>query len=92
MLGIHRQIACDIAQKATWLREQAINSFAETKYLAQQESGVKFVGDIGSSSGGPLSHEGTSRAWRGVAQPERDEQESEWADVLQGEMKRLGMK
>ena len=37
LLGIHRQTAYDIPQKATWLRAQATNSFAEVKYLAQQE-------------------------------------------------------
>ena len=35
---IHRQTAYDIPQKVTWLRAQATNSFAEVKYLAQQES------------------------------------------------------
>ena len=30
------------------MRAQATNSFTEVKYLAQQESGVKFVGDVGS--------------------------------------------
>jgi len=50
LLGMHHQIARDIAEM--WLRAQATNSFAEVKYLAQQESGVRFVGDVGSSSGG----------------------------------------
>ena len=61
----------------------------QVKYLAQQESGVKFVGDVGSGSSGQ-SH--TRGRGCGVAPPERDEQESEWADVLQREMKRLRMR
>ena len=72
------------------VRAQATNSFAEVKYLAQQESRIKFVGGVGSGSGGRSHTRG--RRGRGVAPPECDEQESEWADVLQGEMKRLGMK
>ena len=89
LFGIHRQTACDIVQKATWLRAQATNSFAEVKYLAQQESGIKFVGSVGSGSSG---HSTPSGRGRGDAPPERDEQESEWAGVLQGVMKRLRMK
>ena len=77
------------AKSATWLRAQATNSFAEIKYLAQQESGVKFVGDVGSGSGGRSRTRGREH---GVAPPEPDEQESEWADVLQREMKRIRMK
>ena len=45
--------------------------------------GIKFVGGVGCGSGG-----GRGRRGRGVAPPERDEQESEWADVLPGEMRR----
>ena len=89
MLSIHRLTAYDIPQKATWLRAQATNSFAEVKYLAQQESGIKFVGGVG--SGGGRSH-ARGRRGRGVAPPECDEQECKWADVLQREMKRLRMK
>jgi len=74
------------AESAAWLRAQATNSFAEVKYLAQEASGVKFVGDIGS---------GRSRKRRSryeVAPPEPDEQTSEWAEVLQREMRRLKLK
>jgi DNA polymerase gamma 1 len=78
------------AESATWLRAQATNSFAEVKYLAQQESGVKFVGDVGSRSGGRSRTKG--RGKHGVASPEPDEQASEWADVLQREMKRVKLK
>ena len=35
-----------------WLRAQATNLSAEAKFLAQQESVVKFVGDIGSGGRG----------------------------------------
>jgi DNA polymerase gamma 1 len=77
------------AKSATWLRAQATNSFAEVKYLAQQESGVKIVGDVGSGSG--RSRTG-KRGKHGVAPPEPDEQASEWADVLQREMKWLKLK
>lgn len=75
------------AKNATWLRAQATNSFAEVKYLAQQESGVKFVGDVGSGGGGRSRTRG--RGKQGTAPLEPDEQASEWADVLQHEMKRL---
>jgi DNA polymerase gamma 1 len=78
------------AKSATWLRAQATNSFAEVKHLAQQESGVKFVGDVGRGGGGRSSTSGRGRS--GVALPEPDEQASEWADVLQHEMKRLKLK
>jgi len=85
LLGIHRQTAYDIPQKATWLRARATNSFAEVKYLAQQESvsSLLVVSELVVVAGGDTVV---------VAPPERDEQESEWADVLQGEMKRLRMK
>ena len=72
------------AKGASWLRAQVTDSFAEVKYLSQQESGVKFVGDVGSGSSGRSQTRGRGR---GVAPPERDEQESKWADVLQHEMK-----
>jgi DNA polymerase gamma 1 len=76
------------AESATWLRAQATNSFAEVKYLAQQETGVKFVGDVG--RGGRSRT--TERGRNGAAPPEPDEHASEWADVLQHEMKRLKLK
>jgi DNA polymerase gamma 1 len=78
------------AKNATWLRAQATNSFAEVKYLAQQESGVKFVGDVRSGSGGRSRTRGLGGS--GAAPPEPDEHASEWADVLQREMKRLKLK
>lgn len=78
------------AKSATWLQAQATNSFAEVKYLAQQESGVKFVGDVGSGRGGRSRTKGRGKF--GVAPPELDEQASEWAEVLQREMKRVKLK
>lgn len=78
------------AKSATWLQAQATNSFAEVKYLAQQESGVKFVGDVGSGRGGRSRTKGRGKS--GVAPPELDEQASEWAEVLQREMKRVKLK
>jgi DNA polymerase gamma 1 len=72
------------AESAAWLRAQATNSFAEVKHLAQQVSGVKFGGDIGS---------GRSRTRRrSKHEVEPDEQTSEWAEVLQHEMQRLQLK
>jgi DNA polymerase gamma 1 len=78
------------AESATWLRAQATNSFAEVKYLAQQETGVKFAGDVGSGRGGRSRTRGHGR--NGVAPPETDEHASEWADVLQHLLKRLKLK
>jgi DNA polymerase gamma 1 len=75
------------AESVAWLRAQATSSFAEVKYLAQQESGIKFVGDVGSGRGGRSRMGGRSRY--GDAPLEPDEQASEWAEVLQREMKRL---
>jgi DNA polymerase gamma 1 len=75
------------AEGAAWLRAQATNSFAEVKYLAQQESGVKFEGDVGSARARLRGRR------RGVVTPEpTDEKTSEWAEVLQNEMRRLKQK
>ena len=54
LLGIHRLTAYDIPQKATWLRAQATKSFAEGKYLAQQESvsSLLVVSDVVVVAGG----------------------------------------
>ncbi|KAH9963726.1 gamma DNA-directed DNA polymerase [Lactifluus volemus] len=61
------------ADSTAWLRAQATNSFAEVKYLAQQVSGIDFEGDR-----------------RAETPPAREpEKASEWADVLQQEMRRL---
>lgn len=73
------------AKSAAWLRAQATNSFAEVKYLAQQESGIEFAGDVG--HGSRSRTRGYGRV--GAAPPEPDERASEWVDVLQHEMKRL---
>ena len=78
------------AESAAWLRAQATNSFAEVKHLAQQVSGVDFVGDVGNGSGGRSRARRRSRYE--VAPPELDEQTSEWADVIQREMGRLKLK
>ncbi|KAF8492208.1 DNA polymerase family A-domain-containing protein [Russula emetica] len=61
------------AESATWLRAQATNSFAEVKYLAQQESGVN-------GGGGRSPTRGRGRY--GVEPPDPGEQASEWADWL----------
>jgi DNA polymerase gamma 1 len=75
------------AEGAAWLRAQATNSFAEVKYLAQQEYGVKFEGDVGSARARLRARR------RGVATPEpTDEKSSEWAEVLQNEMRRFKLK
>jgi len=76
------------AQSATWLRARATNLFAEAKFLAQQESGVKFVGDV--ESGGRGRSRARGRGY-GVAPPEPDEQANEWAGVSKrySEMERL---
>ena len=76
------------AESAAWLRAQATNSFAEVKYLAQQVSGVKVVGDIGSGSRSRMRGRSKSK----VEPPEPDKQTSEWAEVLQHEMRRLKLK
>ena len=76
------------AESAAWLRAQATNSFAEVKYLAQQVSGVKVVGDIGSGSRSRTRGRSKSK----VEPPEPDKQTSEWAEVLQHEMRRLKLK
>ena len=76
------------AKSAAWLRAQATNSFAEIKYLAQQESGIKFAGDVGKGSRSRTRGHGSV----GAAPPEPDERASEWAGVLQHEMKRLKLK
>ena len=80
------------AKSESWLRTQATNSFAEVKssillrknpvssLLVTSEVVVVAALTRGDAEG------------VAVAPPERDEQESEWADVLQGEMKRLRMK
>lgn len=78
------------AKSATWLKAQATNSFAEIKYLAQQEFGSQFVGDVGSGRGGRPRTSG--RGKDGVAPPEPDEHASGWADVLERELKRLKLK
>jgi hypothetical protein len=75
------------AGSAAWLRAQATNSFAEVKHLAQQESGVKFVGDIGIGS-----RSRTRGRSKYVTPPEPDEQTSEWAEILQGETRWLKLK
>jgi DNA polymerase gamma 1 len=77
------------AESARWLRAQATNSFAEVKHLAQQESGVKIVGDIGS---GRSRARGRGRNAPTSTEPDADGGESEWAEVLQHEMKRLKLK
>ena len=76
------------AESAAWLRAQATNSFAEVKYLAQQVSGVKVVGDIGSGSRSRMRGRSKSK----VEPPELDKQTSEWVEVLQHEMRRLKLK
>ncbi|KAI0297802.1 gamma DNA-directed DNA polymerase [Multifurca ochricompacta] len=78
------------ADSAAWLRAQATNSFAEVKYLAQQDSGIKVEGDIGGSSNARRHrHRGVSP----VPEPESEEEiTSEWAEVLQREMGRLKLK
>jgi len=74
------------AKSAAWLRAQATNSFAEVKYLAQEASGVKFEGGVGS---GRARIRGRRRS---VVAPEPEEETSEWAEVLQHEMRRLKLK
>ena len=73
------------AKSAAWLRAQATNSFAEVKFLAQEESGIKFEGDIGS---GRARMRGRRR---GVVTPEPEEESSEWAEALQ-QMRQLKLK
>jgi DNA polymerase gamma 1 len=75
------------ADSAAWLRAQATNSFAEVKYLAQQVSGIKFEGDVG--NGGQMR--GRKRRAAAAAQ-EPEEEASEWAEVLQQEMRRLKLR
>jgi DNA polymerase gamma 1 len=77
------------AKGAAWLRAQATNSFAEVKFLAQQESGVKFEGDVGNARARFRGRR------RGVVTPEpTGEKPSEWAEdsELHNEMRRLKLK
>lgn len=76
------------ADSAAWLRAQATNSFAEVKYLAQQVSGIKFEGDVGNGA----QMRGRRRKVVPAAAPEPEEGGSEWAEVLQQEMRRLKSK
>lgn len=73
------------AKSAAWLRAQATNSFAEVKYLAQESSGVKFEGGVGTGRS-------RIRGRRCAVAAEPEEETSEWAEVLQHEMRRLKLK
>ncbi|KAI9450870.1 DNA polymerase family A-domain-containing protein [Lactarius psammicola] len=81
------------ADNAAWLRAQATNSFAEVKYLAQEASGVRFEGDVGRGGGGARMR-GRRRGPGEVPEPETvtAKATSEWAEVLQHEMRRLKLK
>jgi DNA polymerase gamma 1 len=73
------------ADSAAWLRAQATNSFAEVKYLAQEATGIKVEGDIGT---GRARMRGHKRGVVPVPARELDDRGSKWKEVLR-EMKRL---
>jgi len=78
------------AKSESWLRTEATNSFAEVKssILLRKNpvSSLLVMSEVVVVAALPRGDaEGVA-----VAPPERDEQESEWADVLQGEMNDWG--
>jgi len=81
------------ADSAAWLRAQATDSFAEIKHLAQEASGARIEGDVGRGRARITRRRGGGVEAAPAPATEPDEKStSEWAEVLQRELRRLKLR